>query len=129
METMFIWMAWAVFGAAAYKAASSIINLGRYSMFAQKVIVHSLTLLGAVVEDLAFIRELKYLQMVKSGMSEEQLEFVKKVDDQTLDSWKENSIRVFKSSFPGSLESIVKFNNWEEAMRELNTIHKKGGKS
>ena len=80
--------------------------------------------MGAVVEDLAFVRELKYLQMEKSELSEEQINFIKQVDEETLDNWKQSSIQIFKNSFPGHLGGIVKFNNWKEAMKELDRLHK-----
>jgi len=115
---------WAIIGAVSYKFISAIFSVGQYSLFAKKVLYHSLTLVGAVVEDVAFMRELKYLQMAKSDMSEEQIDFIKKVDEQTLNGWKENSVKIFKNSFPGPLDSIVKFSNWEEAMRALNKLHK-----
>ena len=117
-------VAWAVAGAGFYKISFVIINVGRYSLFAKLIVIQCLKLLGCVVEDLAFVQELKYLQLAKSGMGEEQIEFIKKVDDQALSRWKENSIKTFKTAFPGVLTNIVKFNNWEEAMKELDRLHK-----
>ena len=80
--------------------------------------------MGAVVEDLAFVRELKYQQLAKSDLEEEQIDFIKQVDEQALDNWKENSVSIFKNSFPGVLGDIVQFNNWKEAMKELDKLHK-----
>ena len=117
-------IAWAAVGAILYKASSTIISVGRYSIFAKGVVLHCLTLMGTVVEDLAFIRELKYLQLEKSDLSEEQIDFIKQVDESALDSWKETSINIFKNSFPGPLSNIVKFNNWKEAMKELDRFYK-----
>jgi len=124
MGSIMLAIAWAVAGAVFYKVALSITSIGRYSMFAQRVVFHCLTLMGAVVEDLAFMRELKYLQSAKSGMTEEQIEFIKKVDDESLNKWKQNSINLFKSSFPGMLSNIVKFNTWDQAMKELKRLNK-----
>jgi hypothetical protein len=115
---------WAAAGAIFYKASSAIVSAGRYSIFAKGVVFHCLTLMGAVVEDLAFVRQLKYLQLEKSELSEEQIDFIKQVDEQALDNWKESSVNIFKNSFPGPLSSIIKFNNWKEAMRELDKLHK-----
>tara|TARA_Y100000034_G_scaffold126171_1_gene177005 strand:+ start:192 stop:572 length:381 start_codon:yes stop_codon:yes gene_type:complete len=124
MSSVLAAIVWAVVGVIFYKASSAIFSVGRYSLFAKEVVFHCLTLMGAVVEDLAFIRELKYQQLVKSDLEEEQIDFIKQVDEQALNSWKENSISLFKNSFPGPLNSIVKFNNWKEAMRELDKLHK-----
>ena len=117
---------WAIIGASSYKIISTISNIGRHTIFAKNVVYHCLTLMGAVVEDLAFIRELKYLQMSKSDMSDEQVKFIKKVDEQTLDNWKEGSIKIFKNSFPSPLDSIIKFRDWKSAMAELDKLHKRG---
>ena len=127
MDSLLMGIVWAVFGAISFKVASSLFSFGHYSLFAKKVLTHSLMLVGTVVEDLAFTRELKYLQMAKSGMSPEEIDFIKKVDEQALKNWKESSINLFKGSFPGPLESIVKFNNWKEAMQELDRITKNRG--
>ena len=115
---------WASVGAILYKASSSIISAGKYSIFAKGVVFHCLTLMGAVVEDLAFIRELKYQQLAKSDLEDDQVNFIKQVDEEALNNWKENSISIFKNSFPGPLSSIVKFNNWKEAMKELDRLHR-----
>ena len=115
---------WAVVGGISYKFVSTIFSVGHHSLFAKKVVYHCLTLVGTIAEDLAFMRELKYLHMRESDMTEEQIEFVKKIDEQSINKWKEGSIRLFKNSFPGNLESIVKFSTWREAMRELDKLHK-----
>ena len=124
MDSVMTAFLWAIVGGVSYKFVSAIFAAGQHTLFARKIVFHCLTLMGTVVEDLAFMRELKYLYMSKSNMTEEQIEFIKKVDEQTLSNWKEGSIKIFKNSFPGSLGFIVKFNNWQEAMRELNKIHK-----
>jgi hypothetical protein len=115
---------WAAVGAIFYKASSAIISVGKHSIFAKQVVFHCLTLMGAVVEDLAFIRELKYQQLVKSDLEEEQIDFIKQVDERALDNWKESSVSIFKNSFPDVLGNIVQFNNWKEAMKELDKLHK-----
>jgi len=115
---------WAAVGAIFYKASSAIISVGKHSIFAKQVVFHCLTLMGAVVEDLAFVRELKYQQLAKSDLEEEQVDFIKQVDERALDNWKENSVSIFKNSFPGVLGNIVQFNNWKEAMKELDKLHK-----
>ena len=124
MSSILTAIVWAAIGAILYKASSTIMSVGKYSLFAKRVVFHCLTLMGAVVEDLAFVRELKYLQMQKSELNEEQINFIKQVDEETLNNWKQSSIQVFKNSFPAPLSGIVKFNNWKEAMKELDRLHK-----
>jgi len=115
---------WAVIGGVSYRFISAIFNVGQNTVFAKKVVHHCLSLVGAIVEDLAFIRQLKHSQLTTSDLSEEQIEYIIKIDEQTLNVWKENSVKIFKNSFPGTLETIVKFDDWQGAMRELNRLHK-----
>ena len=124
MDPMMTAFLWAMVGAITYRFTATIFNTGRRFLFAKKVVYHCLVLVGAIAEDLAFMRELKYLYMAKSNMTADQIDFAKRVDEQTMNTWKEGAIRIFKSSFPDDLESIVKFNNWREAMIELEKLHK-----
>ena len=115
---------WAIIGGVSYRLISAIFNVGQNTIFAKKVVHHCLALAATVVEDLAFIKQLKLKQLETADLSEEQIEYIKKIDDQALNIWKENLVKIFKNSFPGTLETIVKFDDWEGAMRELNRLHK-----
>lgn len=124
MGTILTAVLWATIGAIFYKASSSIVWMGKYSLFSKKIIYHSLFLLSSVVEDLAFIRTLKYKELENSDLTEEQINFIKEVDRSALDNWKEGAIGIFHQSFPTSFNTTVKFRTWKEAMEVLDRLLK-----
>ena len=124
MGTMLSAIIWAIVGAILYKASSAIISIGKYTIFSKMVLFHCLTLLGSVVEDVEFTKQLKHKQMVDTGLTDDQIAVIQELDQRALDNWKENAILIVINSFPGPLSNIVKFNNWKEAMRELDKFHR-----
>jgi len=124
MGTILAAIVWAIVGAIFYKASSSIVWAGKYTLFARRVIYHSLFLMASVVEDLAFIRTLKYKELENSDLTEEQISFIKEVDRNALDNWKEAAIGIFHQSFPAPLNTTVKFRTWKEAMKVLEKVLK-----
>ena len=115
---------WAIVGAILYKVSSTIISIGKYTIFSKMVLFHCLTLLGSVVEDVEFTKQLKHKQMVDTGLTDDQIAIIQELDQRALDNWKENAILIVINSFPGPLSNIVKFNNWKEAMYELDKFHR-----
>ena len=77
MGTVLTAIVWAIIGAIFYKVSSSIVWAGKYTLFAKRIIYHSLFLMASVVEDLAFIRTLKYKELENSDLTEEQINFIK----------------------------------------------------
>jgi hypothetical protein len=124
MGTVLSAIIWAIVGAILYKASSTIISIGKYTIFSKMVLFHCLTLLGSVVEDVEFTKQLKHKQMVDTGLTDDQIAIIQELDQRALDNWKENAILIVINSFPGPLSNIVKFNNWKEAMYELDKFHR-----
>ncbi len=124
MGTVLSAIIWAIVGAILYKVSSTIISIGKYTIFSKMVLFHCLTLLGSVVEDVEFTKQLKHKQMVDTGLTDDQIAIIQELDQRALDNWKENAILIVINSFPGPLSNIVKFNNWKEAMYELDKFHR-----
>ena len=124
MGTILSAIIWAIVGAILYKVSSTIISIGKYTIFSKMVLYHCLTLLGSVVEDVEFTKQLKHKQMVDTGLTDDQIAIIQELDQRALDNWKENAILIVINSFPGPLSNIVKFNNWKEAMYELDKFHR-----
>ena len=80
---------------------------------------HTVLLLGTVVEDIAFIKELKYKSLEDQGMSKAQIWKIKKVDEEMLNNWKTTVIQKFINSCPMPFRAIIKFRTWDEAMQVL----------
>ena len=124
MGTVLSAIIWAIVGAILYKVSSTIISIGKYTIFSKMVLFHCLTLLGSVVEDVEFTKQLKHKQMVDTGLTDDQIAIIQELDQRALDNWKENAILIVINSFPGPLSNIVNFNNWKEAMYELDKFHR-----
>ena len=103
-------------GVVAHKIGSLVLGYGKVSLVAKDVIFQSLRLFVLVVEDVAYMRQLKYLQMQKSGSDEETIKLAKELDEQTISTWKAIVIHRFLTIYPPQLRGIVSFKSWEDAM-------------
>jgi|ETNvirnome_2_300_1030623.scaffolds.fasta_scaffold54368_2 hypothetical protein len=107
---------WFFIGALTHKFMSALMGYGRVALFAQDIISHSMRLLVTLTEDVASMRQLKYLHMKKGGATDEEVESVKEIDELALDNWKHSVITKFRVGYPQQLRGLVKFKTWEEAM-------------
>jgi hypothetical protein len=87
----------------------------------REVIAHLLLMCLEIVEDVAFLQELKRKQMHDSDFTLEQIRKFEEVDERTLTKWKDAVILSLVTKVPRSFRSMVPFNNWREAMAFLNT--------
>tara|TARA_Y100000310_G_C20551556_1_gene748344 strand:- start:683 stop:1078 length:396 start_codon:yes stop_codon:yes gene_type:complete len=115
---------WASFGLVLYKIVSRVFDYGRTSLLIKEMVTRCLALIGTMVEELAFIHELKYKTMHESNIDEKQIELIKEIDEQTLRTWKDNVAMAIVNSFPKEFQSIVGFSTWDEAIKKLNNFHK-----
>ena len=116
---------WFFVGVLIHKIASNLFGYGRVALFAQDVILYSLRLLVTLTEDVAHLRQLKYLQMKKGGATDEAVDLAKEMDERTFDNWKSSIIHKFQSNYPYQLRGIVKFKTWGEALKILTKELKK----
>ena len=116
---------WFLGGAMSHRILASFLGYGRVAIFAQEMNDSVLRLLGSVVEDLAFARELKYKTMRESGLQEDQIENVKTIDAQLTTSWKRDLINRFLNSYPRRYYNLIQFSDWDEAMARLTELYKK----
>jgi len=116
---------WFFVGVLSHKILSTLVGYGKMALFAQDVILSSMRLLVSLTEDMAAMKQLKYLQMKKGGTTDEALEQAKAVDNLTFDNWKHSVITKFHVSYPQTFRGIVKFETWEEALTLLTKELKK----
>ena len=116
---------WFLGGAVCHRTLATVLGYGRVAIFAQEMNDSVLKLLGSVVEDLAFARELKYKTMRESGLQEDQIEKVKNIDSQLTTSWKRDLINRFLNSYPKRYYHLIQFSDWDEAMAPLTDLYKK----
>jgi len=116
---------WFFIGVLIHKIGSTLLGYGRVALFAQDIILHSLRLLASLTEDVAHLRQLKYLQMKKGGATDEAVDLAKEMDEKTFGNWKDSIIHKFRTNYPHQLRGIVKFKTWEEALEILTKELKK----
>ena len=110
---------WFFIGIFVHKIWAVLFGYGRVAMFAQDVILYSLRLLVSLTEDVAYIRQLKYLQMKESGSTDKDVELARKIDEKTFDNWKGSIIYKFQNTYPRQLQGLVNFKTWTEALELL----------
>jgi hypothetical protein len=87
----------------------------------REVIAHLLLMCVGIIEDVAFLQELKRKQMRESDFTDEQIRKFEEVDERTLTKWKDAVILSLVTKVPRSFRSMMPFNNWHEAMAFLRT--------
>jgi hypothetical protein len=118
-------IAWFLGGVIACRFLTRLLNYGHAFILAKLLNIHALQLLGAVAEDIAFIKELKYSTMVESGLvSEREIDLAKEIDERSFESWKKTVINNFIAACPNTFLPLIKFDSWEGAMKELTKIYK-----
>jgi hypothetical protein len=122
LPTEFLWF---LAGAVTYKTASSMLGHAKVINFAQDSLNQTLKLLVFIMEDVAFMRQMKYMHMQRTGVPEEVIEATKEVDEQTLNIWKTMVIYKFRTIYPDKLKGVIKFSTWQEAANILDKEIKK----
>jgi hypothetical protein len=119
---------WFFAGVMTYRTLAMVFAYTHMALFLEEINQQSLKLLGVISEDVAFTRSLKYLNLADSGLSEEEIETIKEIDEKTFETWKNATIYHMISAWPRSYRKMLKFQNWPEAMDELTKIYKKHSK-
>lgn len=91
--------------------------------FLEKVRLEAITFLAVIVEDVAYMRVLKYKTMLESGMTVEDVSKVKRVDDHTFNMWKAAMIGQLRSAWPKHFNSILKIKDWQDISKILTQIN------
>lgn len=119
---------WFFAGVMTYRTLAMVFAYTHMALFLEEISQQSLKLLGVISEDVAFTRSLKYLNLADSGLSEEEIETIKEIDEKTFETWKNATIYHMISAWPRPYRKMLKFQNWPEAMDELTKIYKKNSK-
>tara|TARA_R110000824_G_scaffold358315_1_gene545836 strand:+ start:268 stop:642 length:375 start_codon:yes stop_codon:yes gene_type:complete len=90
--------------------------------FTEQATHDALKLLGTTAQDIAFIKQVKYMVLQESEMYDE-LKVIKNVDDYEFYMWKRNAIANYKSNFPHNINSGLSVETWEDAMSEIEEIY------
>ena len=110
---------WFFAGVISFKMISKLLEYKQLLAFTAETGLKVLMLSANILHDIEFMQTLKYEQMRKTGVSEEQLQLVKDIDKATLNNWKDSVIFKFKNTLPRSVSVAFTFHNWETAMKAL----------
>jgi len=86
----------------------------------QETVVYLLMMCAKIVEDVAFLNEVKRMHMQKAEFTEEQIREFREVDDKTLTNWKDSVILSIVKRAPPHFRSMLPFKTWAEAMKYMN---------
>jgi hypothetical protein len=117
---------WFFAGAFAFQILSKLFRLGQLVRLSIETATSLLIVLSTVHEDIYFARELKYKKLEEDGVTGDDLELIKALDERATKAWRDSVIEKFKSGLPSSIAGIFKFNNWDEAMAFMQKNIKRG---
>ena len=112
-------------GVLSHKLGSYLFFYTKQLLFFNDCAFASLRIFKFVGDAANQVNELKYADMKKRGVSEEEIYKEKDADEKMLMVWQEIAISGIKNLFPPKLRPMLRFNNWEEAMRLLTNRDKK----
>ena len=96
------------------------LEVGHTWRMVQETITHLLWMCSKIVEDVAFLQEVKRSHMRKAEFTTEQIRQFDEVDDKYLTNWKDSVILGLVKRAPPHFRSMLPFKDWREAMRFMN---------
>ena len=85
-----------------------------------QTVAHLLLMCMQIVEDVAFLGELKKKSMREAAFTEEQIRNFEELDERTLTNWKDSVILSIGAKSPPNFRSMLPFKTWREAMNFMN---------
>jgi hypothetical protein len=110
-------------GVFACKVATRLFEVSHAARIAQSTIYRCLLMCAKIHEDIEFLLQLKQKTLIESGMASAKAFNICDVDKKTLNNWKESVVQRMIISAPPSFSFIIKFDNWREAMEQLDDLH------
>ena len=86
----------------------------------QETVVYLLMMCSKIVEDVAFLTEVKRMHMKKADFTDAQIRDFQEVDERTLTNWKDSAILSLVKRAPPHFRGLLPFKTWKEAMRFMN---------
>jgi len=114
---------WFVGGAFIYKLLSIFLGLTQITYVIRQLQVNVLTFLGTTIEDIAYIKALKYKTMHESKVDPNHIKQSKMRDEEFFEEWKKSCIDNIHNSVPNYIK--LSFNNWQEGVNLLDEIYRR----
>jgi len=119
---------WFLAGAVTMQLLSKLIGYSQVVILLREVSFQILKLIGSTVEDVAFIKAKKFELLRSTGMSEEEIEAYRRIDEQTFNNWKASVIIKLIAHYPSHYRKMLGFYDWAGAMRALDKVYEKEAK-
>lgn len=117
---------WFISGIVLYSIFSKLLNVGHSILFFQTIQAQALIYLGLAVESIAFINTIKYSSASTAELPEEQVELMKKVDEEVFDSWRSSVVVRMNAALPHNLRRTLSKKDWSAIIEFLEESYKKG---
>tara|TARA_R110000824_G_C15025830_1_gene658844 strand:+ start:527 stop:886 length:360 start_codon:yes stop_codon:yes gene_type:complete len=108
-----------------HKICSDTIGMGYVALFLRVVELQALKMLQIVANDAEYIQETKINLLRGLNTPEDEIKFIKNIDRQTLDTWRETVILHFIAAYPEKYRHQLEFADWGGAMRQIKYIERK----
>ena len=102
--------------AGAYYQAGRIIN------FFHQAEASLLLMVVKLEEDIAFLNEFKSASLLKSGMTEQEVERSKEMDERLISNWKEVVVRTMISNYPPVFKNKINYSDWQSALKYIHSM-------
>ena len=113
---------WFMGGAFVYKALSVFLGLTQITNVVQQLQINVVKFLGTTLEDVAYIKSLKYKAMKEAKVDSNQIKKAKLEDEEFFEEWKKSCIVNIHNSVPNYIK--LSFNNWDEVMKILTQVYR-----
>jgi len=114
---------WFLGGAVAYKFLAILLGITQITYVIQQLQINILTFLGTTLEDIAYIKALKYKTMKELKVDPNQIKKAKMHDEEFFEEWKKSCIENIHKSVPSYIR--LSFDNWQESMALLNEVYRR----
>ena len=108
---------WFVLGIFSYRIVTGILQFGHLAVFLEEQLYHILKLLDILSKDLDNALEMKYSVLEETGLHEEEIKRIKENDHGSHKIWREMSIARIITHWPRLYKKLIRFNNWNEAIK------------
>ena len=116
---------WFILGVFSYRIVSGLLQYGQLAVLFEEQLNHILKLLDILSKDLDTALEMKYSIMKDTGTHDEEIKIIQDTDDKLLKIWRETMIARIITHWPKLYKKLIRFNNWNEAMKQVRNAKKR----
>jgi len=123
---MDLWLGALLFfgGASCYGIIARLIDMSQNYTLVKETTDQLVMLLISVSQDVAFIKKIKYETMEGMNIPEEQVDLVKKIDENTFKSWRDISYLKMAQVYPKNYKVILNQYDWTKITKSVDELYK-----